>query len=234
MDYVNGIVERITFINEETEFSVIKIKSKGFSDLITAVGNMAAVNVGSSVSLKGEWKHDSKQGKQLNVFNYTETIPATVAGIEKYLGSGFIKGIGPKYANELSINYNYDKNVFNGDVGRITRIEPEDKTVSISFDENELEYDITELDEVTLAYVTTVHKSQGSEYKIVIAPITTQHYMMLQRNLLYTCMTRAKKIMLLIGSVKAIAIAVKNNKISNRNTMLVKRLQERTSLISSP
>jgi len=134
----------------------------------------------------------------------------------------------------LSINYNYDKNVFNGDVGRITRIEPEDKTVSISFDENELEYDITELDEVTLAYVTTVHKSQGSEYKIVIAPITTQHYMMLQRNLLYTCMTRAKKIMLLIGSVKAIAIAVKNNKISNRNTMLVKRLQERTSLISSP
>jgi len=60
MDYVNGIVERITFINEETEFSVIKIKSKGFSDLITAVGNMAAVNVGSSVSLKGEWKHDSK------------------------------------------------------------------------------------------------------------------------------------------------------------------------------
>ena len=124
--------------------------------------------------------------------------------------------------------------MFNGDVGRITRIEPEDKTVSISFDENELEYDITELDEVTLAYVTTVHKSQGSEYKIVIAPITTQHYMMLQRNLLYTCMTRAKKIMLLIGSVKAIAIAVKNNKISNRNTMLVKRLQERTSLISSP
>lgn len=88
MDYLSGVVERITFVNEENGFSVVKIKSKGFSDLVTVVGNMASVNVGAVVSLRGEWKYDSKFGKQFNVYHYKEEIPATVAGIEKYLGSG--------------------------------------------------------------------------------------------------------------------------------------------------
>jgi len=90
-----------------------------------------------------------------------------------------------------------------------------------------VEYDVTELDEVVLAYATTVHKSQGSEYKIVVAPFTMQHYMMLQRNLLYTCVTRAKKIFVLVGSRKAIGIAVSNSKIQQRNTMLAKRLKDK-------
>lgn len=127
----------------------------------------------------------------------------------------------------MQVKNNYDKNVFNGDIGTISRIDMEDKTLSICFDGNDVEYDVTELDEVTLAYATTVHKSQGSEYKIVVAPFTMQHYMMLQRNLLYTCVTRAKKIFVLVGSRKAIGIAVSNNKIQQRNTMLANRLQEK-------
>ncbi|OPZ94383.1 MAG: ATP-dependent RecD-like DNA helicase [Firmicutes bacterium ADurb.Bin419] len=125
----------------------------------------------------------------------------------------------------MQIKNNYDKNVFNGDIGTITNIDTEDKTLIISFDGVDVEYDATELDEVVLAYATTVHKSQGSEYKIVVAPFTMQHYMMLQRNLLYTCVTRAKKILVLVGSKKAIGIAVSNNKTQKRNTMLVSRLR---------
>lgn len=125
----------------------------------------------------------------------------------------------------MQIKNNYDKNVFNGDIGSITSIDTEDKTLVISFDGVDVEYDATELDEVVLAYATTVHKSQGSEYKIVIAPFTMQHYMMLQRNLLYTCVTRAKKILVLVGSKKAIGIAVSNNNTQKRNTMLASRLR---------
>lgn len=126
----------------------------------------------------------------------------------------------------MQIKNNYDKNVFNGDVGRITRIDLEDKIISISFEGHDVEYDITELDEVMLAYATTIHKSQGSEYGIVVAPLVTQHYMMLQRNLLYTCITRARKAIVLVGSKKALAIAIKNNKVEERNTLLAQRLSE--------
>lgn len=124
----------------------------------------------------------------------------------------------------MQIKNNYDKNVFNGDIGRITRIEKEARIVAITYDRHEVEYDVAELDEVVLAYATTVHKSQGSEYKIVIAPLVTQHFMMLQRNLLYTCVTRAKSILILVGSLKALNIALKNNKVIKRNTLLSKLL----------
>jgi exodeoxyribonuclease V alpha subunit len=93
MEYLKGVVERITFENEENGFCVIKIKSRGIQDLVTVVGSLAAINVGSVVSLYGEWKYDSKYGKQFLAVQYRETLPATVAGIEKYLGSGLIKGI---------------------------------------------------------------------------------------------------------------------------------------------
>lgn len=124
----------------------------------------------------------------------------------------------------MQIKNNYDKNVFNGDIGIIKDIDTEDKTLIISFDDIDAEYDVTELDEVVLAYATTIHKSQGSEYKVVVAPFTMSHYMMLQRNLIYTCVTRAKKIFVMVGSKKAIGIAVSNNNTQNRNTMLSKRL----------
>jgi exodeoxyribonuclease V alpha subunit len=125
----------------------------------------------------------------------------------------------------MQIKNNYDKNVFNGDIGRIIDIDKEESSVLINFDGNDVDYDTSEMDEVVLAYATTIHKSQGSEYKIVIAPISTSHYVMLQRNLIYTCVTRAKKILVLVGSKKAIAMAVNNDKINRRNTMLQNRLK---------
>lgn len=139
----------------------------------------------------------------------------------------FVKYGGTQYRlhdKVMQIKNNYDKSVFNGDIGRIVSIDMEDRALVIRFDGNDVEYDATELDEVVLAYATTVHKSQGSEYRIVVAPFTMQHYMMLQRNLLYTCVTRAKKVLVLVGSKKAIGIAVSNNKTQKRNTMLTKRL----------
>ena len=126
----------------------------------------------------------------------------------------------------MQIRNNYDKSVFNGDIGTISAIDNEDRTIQIKFDGNDIEYDVSELDEVALAYAVTVHKSQGSEYPIVVCPVTTQHYMMLQKNLLYTAITRAKKVLVLIGSKKALSIAVRNKKSAERNTLLAQRLQE--------
>lgn len=120
----------------------------------------------------------------------------------------------------MQVKNNYDKNVFNGDIGIVSNISTEDKSVVIHFDGKDIVYDISEMDEVVLAYAITIHKSQGSEYSIVVAPICTAHYMLLQRNLLYTCVTRAKKIFVLVGSKRAIGMAISNNKIVKRNTLL--------------
>jgi exodeoxyribonuclease V alpha subunit len=108
MENLSGVVERITYVNDENGFSVIKIKSKGFTELVTVVGNLATVNVGAIIQLKGEWKMDSKFGKQFSAQDYRETIPATVAGIQKYLGSGLIKGIGPMYAKRIVYYFKED------------------------------------------------------------------------------------------------------------------------------
>ena len=98
MEQLRGVVERITYANEEKGYSVIKIAVKNYGDLVTAVGNMASVNVGTVVTVKGDWTHNPKWGRQFNVESWEESVPATVYGIEKYLGSGLVKGIGPKFA----------------------------------------------------------------------------------------------------------------------------------------
>jgi exodeoxyribonuclease V alpha subunit len=124
----------------------------------------------------------------------------------------------------MQIVNNYDKEVFNGDIGWISKIEQEDKEVTIDFDGRLITYDFSDLDEIVLAYAISVHKSQGSEYPVVILPVTTQHYMLLQRNLIYTGITRAKKLVVLIGTKKALAIAIKNNRPQLRFTHLSARL----------
>ena len=126
----------------------------------------------------------------------------------------------------MQIKNNYDKEVYNGDIGIINKINREDNTLEIDFYERKLTYDFNDLSEIVLAYAITVHKSQGSEYKIVIMPVTTQHYLLLQRNLLYTGITRAKEMVILIGTKKALWIAIKNNKTFHRNTLLNERLKE--------
>ncbi len=122
----------------------------------------------------------------------------------------------------------YDKDVFNGDVGWIRAINRENSTVKVEFLEEAgpliVSYEFHELDELTLAYAVTVHKSQGSEYPAIILPLTREHYMLLQRNLLYTAITRAKRLCILIGQPRALEVAVRNNRVTQRNTGLAERL----------
>ena len=127
----------------------------------------------------------------------------------------------------MQIRNNYDKNVFNGDIGFITAVNTNERTLSVVYDGREVEYDVTELDEITLAYAITIHKSQGSEFPIVVMPVTMKHYVMLQRNLIYTGITRAKKICVLVGTTKALAYAIHNQTVSKRNTKLKERLNEK-------
>lgn len=126
----------------------------------------------------------------------------------------------------MQIRNNYDKEVFNGDLGYIESVNMEDRTLMVNFDDRLVEYEVSELDELSLAYATTIHKAQGSEYPIVVMPVLMKHYVMLQRNLIYTGITRAKKICVLIGSTKALAYAIHNLTVSNRNTRLKERLQQ--------
>jgi len=128
----------------------------------------------------------------------------------------------------MQVKNNYQKLVFNGDIGRIRELDPEERRLVVGFQEVEgerlVEYEEDEVDQLVLSYAISVHKSQGNEYPVVVMPVTTQHFLMLQRNLLYTAVTRAKKMVVLIGTKKAIAIAVNNNRIEERNSLLQKRL----------
>jgi exodeoxyribonuclease V alpha subunit len=121
---------------------------------------------------------------------------------------------------------NYDKEVYNGDIGRISYIDEEEREVKVTIDDREVVYDYSDLDELVHAYAVSIHKSQGSEYPAVVIPILTQHYVLLQRNLLYTGVTRGKKLVVIVGTKKAMAIAVKNNKTEKRYTLLKQRLSQ--------
>ena len=119
---------------------------------------------------------------------------------------------------------NYDRDVYNGDIGFIRSIDITEQTINVDFDGRTAIYDWSEADELILAYAISVHKAQGSEFPAVVMPVVTQHYMMLQRNLLYTAITRARKLCVLVGSRQAIGMAVRNNKVARRFTALEWRL----------
>ncbi len=125
---------------------------------------------------------------------------------------------------------NYDKDVYNGDIGFIKQIDPIEQELRVDFDDRLVTYDWSETDQLTLAYVVSVHKAQGSEFPVIVMPIVTQHYPMLQRNLLYTAITRARKLCVLAGNRKAIGIAVHNNKVTQRFTALAWRLGNHDNL----
>ena len=124
----------------------------------------------------------------------------------------------------MQVRNNYDKELFNGDLGFITAKDEENQTIAIDFDGRQITYESSELTEIVLAYATTVHKSQGSEFKCIIMPIHTSHYPLLQRNLLYTAITRGKELVILVGSPKAVRIAIKNNRVIERNSRLKQRI----------
>ena len=151
-------------------------------------------------------------------------------GAEELHRAGYTYRAGDKV---MQIRNNYDKEVYNGDIGVITSIDPVERTLRIGFDDRAVEYDVTELDEIVLAYATTVHKAQGAEYPIVVMPILMNHFVMLQRNLLYTGVTRAKKSLMLVGTKKAIGYAVRNVTVDKRNTLLAWRLNPAVTVTQS-
>jgi exodeoxyribonuclease V alpha subunit len=124
----------------------------------------------------------------------------------------------------MQIRNNYDKDVFNGDMGVIIAVDPEERTLGVAFDERNVPYVWEELDEIVPAYAISIHKSQGGEYPVVVIPLLMQHFVMLQRNLVYTAVTRARKLVVLVGETRALAIAVRNNHIRHRYTWLARRL----------
>jgi exodeoxyribonuclease V alpha subunit len=124
----------------------------------------------------------------------------------------------------MQIRNNYDKVVFNGDIGRICRVDTEEQGLVVDFDGSSVEYDFDELDELVHAYACSIHKSQGSEYPAVIVLLTTQHFKLLQRNLLYTALTRGRKLVCLVGSSKAVWMAIRNTETRSRRTGLRERL----------
>ena len=126
----------------------------------------------------------------------------------------------------MQIRNNYDKEVFNGDIGIIERVDPEDRMLTVCFDGRSVAYESSELDELSPAYATTIHKAQGSEYPVVVMPVLMTHYVMLQRNLIYTGITRAKKGLVMVGSKKALYAAIRNVSVTRRNTKLKERLRQ--------
>jgi exodeoxyribonuclease V alpha subunit len=159
--------------------------------------------------------------RELNVRLQTELNPARADEpvVEKF---GWQFRVRDKV---IQTENDYDKDVFNGDIGQIAKIDLVEREVTIRFDQREVVYDFGELDEVSLAYAITIHKSQGSEFPVIVVPLAMQHYMLLQRNLIYTGITRGKKLVVLIGQRKALAMAVRNNRTENRFSGLLARLR---------
>ncbi len=128
----------------------------------------------------------------------------------------------------MQIRNNYDYDVYNGDIGRIVGIDQVEKLLNIRFSDKQVAYDMADLNELVLAYATTIHKAQGSEYPVVVMPLHTQHHIMLQRNLLYTGITRAKEMVVIVGTKQALNICIHNNQVMERNSYLAERLQNAT------
>ncbi len=160
--------------------------------------------------------------RELNVRLQQELNPARpdVPTVEKF-GWQFRPG-----DKVIQTENNYDKDVFNGDIGWVRQIDPVERELAVQFDQREVHYEFGELDELSLAYAITIHKSQGSEFPVVVIPLATQQYLLLQRNLIYTGITRGKRLVVLVGQRKALAIAVRTARTEKRYSGLLARLTE--------
>ncbi|MBN1959894.1 MAG: ATP-dependent RecD-like DNA helicase [Deltaproteobacteria bacterium] len=190
--------------------------------------------------LRAKWGFDSMRDVQVLTPMHRGLLGAGNLNIELQSllnpqGSTIVRGsrilrVGDKV---MQIRNNYNLDVYNGDIGYVVGIDAVEQLIFVSFDGRRVAYEYADSDELVLAYACSVHKAQGSEYPCIVMPLHTQHYMMLQRNLLYTGITRGKKIVIVIGSKKALAIAVHNAKTKKRVTMLVQRLQNCIKKISA-
>ena len=175
----------------------------------------------SSIQVLTPMQRSAIGANSLNM-SIQQRVNPTGSGLSR---AGFVFRKGDRV---LQLKNDYTKEVFNGDIGLITAVNMEDRTLTVSFDGKEVEYESTELDELSLAYATTIHKSQGSEYPIVVIPVHFTNYVMLQRNLIYTAVTRAKKVCVVIGQRRALWYAVSHVTVTERNTRLKERLQGTT------
>jgi exodeoxyribonuclease V alpha subunit len=146
--------------------------------------------------------------------------PPNQGSVERF---GYRFSTGDKVMQTLN---NYDRDVYNGDIGYVTNIDDENQELAVSYEGRTVKYAFGELDEIVLCYATSIHKSQGSEYPAVVIPLSTQHYMMLKRNLVYTGITRGKRLVVLVGQKRALAIAVKGQQVERRWSKLQERLRE--------
>ncbi len=204
------------FITQEDPETVIQTIIKLVSERIPQTFGLSAID---DIQVLTPMQKGSVGGVKMNTELQAALNPSdkeVIRGGRKFL-------VGDKV---MQIRNNYDKEIFNGDIGRVRSINPEMQEVKIDFDGREVVFEFSELDEIVLAYAVSVHKSQGSEYPVVVIPLLTQHYVMLQRNLLYTAVTRGKKLVILIGTRKALAIAVKNDKTRKRYSYLKERLRK--------
>ena len=157
--------------------------------------------------------------RNINQMLQSALNPPGEQSVEKF---GHVFSVGDKV---MQIENNYDRDVYNGDIGFVIGIDREDEELRVSYDSREVLYPFGELDELVLCYATTIHKSQGSEYPVVVIPVSTQHYMMLKRNLIYTGITRGKRLVVLVGQKKALAMAIKGKQVERRWSKLKERLE---------
>jgi exodeoxyribonuclease V alpha subunit len=195
LEFLEGINEKIVSLIKEEIPQKFKIDSKDIQVLCPSIKGSCGV-------------------RSLNETLQKELNPNYEKGIAKF---GSLFAVNDKV---LQTENNYDLDVYNGDIGVIKSIDEEMQEAIVSFDEKEVVYDFSDLDQLTLAYATTIHKSQGSEYKAVVIPITMQSYIMLKRNLIYTAVTRGKKLVIIIGEKKALYMGIKNINTSKRYSTL--------------
>ena len=182
--------------------------------------------------------HFKIPSEDIQVLAPMKSGPAGTLNLNKILqealnpgGEGITKNGYTFKANDkiMAIKNNYEKGVFNGDVGIIQKVDLEEKEIYALFDTNLVIYEDGEFDQIILAYAATIHKSQGSEYPVVVMPVVSDHYYMLQRNLIYTAVTRAKKLIVMIGSREMLRMGVRNAKVCQRNTLLAARIKNKVS-----
>jgi exodeoxyribonuclease V alpha subunit len=216
----HGILPNMQITREESDFYFVEAEHG--DDIINKIITMVKeripkkfnLNPVQDIQLLCPMQRGGAGARSLNIELQKVLNPNHTEGIIKF---GQIFAVGDKV---MQTENNYDKEVYNGDIGIIKAINEQDQEIIINFYNREVNYDYTDLDQITLAYATTIHKSQGSEYPAVIIPITMQSYMMLRRNLIYTAITRGKKLVVIIGQKKALAIAVKDNTSSHRYSKL--------------
>jgi exodeoxyribonuclease V alpha subunit len=210
------------FIERDTPEAILAT----VKDLVTSrIPKKFGFNPGRDIQFLSPMNRGSLGVRELNLALQTELNPPRegALAVEKF---GWQFRVGDKV---IQLENNYDKEVFNGDIGEIREIDPIEKELRIDFEGRDIIYDFGELDELALAYAITVHKSQGSEFPVVIIPIATQQYLLLQRNLIYTAITRGKKLVILVGQRKALQMAIRNNQTSRRFGGLLARLRAAAS-----